>query len=172
MSGARMLAALLITGSLAVGSGLALAATAEPKASDASKTPAVSKTVVPPVAKEATEAKTTQQAEKARAAQEKGEKEVAPDRVVHGEVASVEVAAKTITVDVMRGKETETVGVEVPDTAKITEGKATKTLADVKIGDRVRMTYDRLSDKLVADQIHILKAAPAAAKRESPKKSS
>jgi hypothetical protein len=56
----------------------------------------------------------------------------------------------------MRGKEEETVGVEVPPTAKITQGKAAKTLADIKVGDRVWMKYDRTSDKLVADQIRIL----------------
>ncbi|HEX7551832.1 MAG TPA: hypothetical protein VF579_14785 [Candidatus Methylomirabilis sp.] len=172
MLGAKMLTAVLMAGSLAVGSGLALAATTDTKASEALKTPAISQAVAPAVEKAGKETKGTQQAEKARAAQEGKEKEKAPDRTVRGQVASVDVAAKTITVNVMRDKVTETVGVEVPDTAKITAGKATKPLADLKVGDQVRLTYDRLTDKLVADQIHILKAAPAAAKSESPKKSS
>ncbi len=172
MSGAKMLTAVLIAGSLAMGSGLALAATADTKASEVAKTPAVSQAVAPAVEKEAKETKGTQQMEKAQAAREKAENKVAPDRTVWGHVASVEVAAKTVTVNVMRGKAADIVGVEVPDTAKITAGKVTKALTDLKVGDRVRLTYDRLADKLVADQIHILKAAPMAAKSESPKKSS
>ncbi len=172
MLGSKMLTVVLMAGSLSVGSGLALAATTDTKAPEASKTPAASQAVAPAVEKEAKETKGTQQMEKARATQEKGEKEVASDRIVRGQVASVDVAAKTITVNVMRGKATETVGVEVPDTAKITAGKVVKTLADVKIGDRVWMQYDRLTDKLVADQMHILKAAPMGAKSDSSKKSS
>ena len=172
MLGSKMLTAVLIAGSFVVGPGLALAATTDTKATEASKTPAVSQAVAPAIAKEAKETEGTQQMEKAQAAKEKAEKEVAPDRTVRGQVASVDTTAKTITVTVMRGKATETVGVEVPDTAKISAGKVTKLLTDLKVGDHVRMTYDRLTDKLVADQIHILKAAPVAAKRESASKKS
>jgi hypothetical protein len=149
MSGAKVLMAVLAAGSLTLGVGLALAATAESKAPEASKTPAVSNAPATSTEQEA--------------------KETAVDRIVRGEVTAVETSAKTLTVKVMRGKEAETVGVEVPDSAKIHQGKATKTLADIKVGDRVWMKYDRMSDKLVADQIRILKSAPIAAKSESPK---
>jgi hypothetical protein len=172
MFGVKMLTAVLIAGNLAVGGGLALAATPAPTAPEAAKTPAVAPAAPTPGEKEAKESKTTQQTEKGQAAREKGEKEVAPDRTVSGEVTAVDVAAKTLTVNIMQGKAPETVIVGVPDSVKILQGKATKVLADLKIGDKVRMTYDRLTGKLVADQIHILKAAPAAAKSEMPKKSS
>jgi hypothetical protein len=134
------------------------------------KTPAVS---APAAAakvsgeKEAQETKAEQKAEKAQAKKEKSEKEVAADRSVRGEVAAVELAAKTLTLKTMRNKKEDIVGVEVPDAVKITQGKAAKTLADIKVGDHVWMKYDRMSDKLVADQIHILPAQKAAAKKKS-----
>jgi len=163
--------AMLAAGALALGAGVTLAATGESKAPEASKAPAVSNAPATPGNQEAKETKAVQQSEKAQATREKGEKEAAVDRIVRGEVTAVEATAKTLTVKAMRGKEAETVGVEVPDTAKITQRKATKTLADIKVGDRVWMKYDRKSDKLVADQIHILKSAPTVAKSESSKKS-
>jgi len=147
MRGTQVLLALLAAGSLTLGAGLALAASTESKAPEGSKTPAVSK--APATA---------------------GEKEAAVDRIVRGEVTAVETGAKTLTVKAMRGKEVETVAVEVPDTAKIHQGKATKVLADIKVGDRVWMKYDRMSDKLVADQIRILKPVPMASKSETSKK--
>lgn len=171
MRGVKMLIVMLAAGSLTLGAGLALAATGESKAPEASKTPAVTKAPATQVEKEAKETKAEQQAEKARAAQQKGEKEVAPDRIVRGEVTAVEISAKTLTIKTMKGKEAETIGVDVPDMTKITQGKAAKTLAGIKVGDRVWMKYDRTNDKLVADQIRILKSAPMAAKSESSKKS-
>ncbi len=150
MRGVKMVMAMLAAGSLALGGSVALAATSESRAPEASKTTEASKATPAPVAKE---------------------KETAPDRIVRGEVTSVDAGAKTLTVKALRSKETETVGVEVPDTVKITQGKMTKTLGDIKVGDRVWMKYDRMSDKLVADQIRILKSGPMAAKGETSKKS-
>jgi hypothetical protein len=106
-------------------------------------------------------------AEKAQGTQEKGEKEMAADRTVRGEVTAVETIAKTLSVKTMRNKKEETIGVDIPDAVKITEGKAAKTLADIKVGDRVWMKYDRMSDKLVADEIHILPPQKMAAKKKS-----
>ena len=154
MRGVKMLVAMLSIGSLTLGAGLALAATTETKAPEMGKAPAVT---AAPAAKMETAAK--------------GEKEVGPDRTVRGEVTAVEIPGKTLTVKTMKGKKAETVGVEIPETAKITEGKATKTLADIKVGDRVWMKYDRMTDKLVADQVRVLKPTHKAAKMESPKKS-
>ena len=163
----KVLSILLAAGALALGSGLVLAATSETKAPEGSKTPAVSKSSATSPEQESKETKAVQQTEKAQAAREGKEKEVAADRIVRGEVTAVEPGAKTLSVKVMRGKEAEDVGVQVPDNAKITQGKATKSLADIKIGDRVWMKYDRTGDKLVADLIHILPAHKMAATKKS-----
>ncbi len=140
-----------------------MAATEAPKAPEPAKTPAATAapaaaTKATPAVKKEDETKETKgKTEKAPAAK-KGEKtSMAPERVVRGEVASVEIPAKTLTVKTMKGKEPMTVGVEVPDTAKITQGKAIKHLADLKVGERVYLRYDRQNDKLVAEQIRILK---------------
>lgn len=169
MRATKVVMALLTAGALCLGAGAAMAATGESKAPEAPKAPAVSKPSTAPAGQEAKETKAVQQQEKARATREG--KETAVDRIVRGEVTAVETTAKTLTVKVMRGKEAETVGVDVPDTAKITQGKAAKTLADIKVGDRVWMKYDRMSDKLVADQIRILKSGTTAAKTGNAKKS-
>jgi hypothetical protein len=92
---------------------------------------------------------------------------VAADRTVKGQVTAVEIAAKTLSVKTMRNKKEEIIGVEVPDTVKITQGKTAKTLADIKVGEHVWMKYDRMSDKLVADQIHILPPEKTAEKKKS-----
>ena len=170
----QLLIGLWAGGSLVLASGLALAAT-QSTTPEPAKAPAVAAPVAPakePAAKEPQESKTEQKAEKAPMAKSKAEKEVAADRIVRGEVTAVEAAAKTLTVKTMRNKKEEIVGVEVPDTVKITQGKAVKTLADIKIGDRVWMKYDRMSDKLVADQIRILPHAKMATKAAKNKKTS
>ncbi len=138
--------AMLAAGALTLGAGVMLAATGETKA--------------------------VQQSEKARATQGKGEKEAAVDPIVRGQVITVEPTEKTLSVRAMRGKKAETVGVDVPDTVKITQGKAAKTLADIKVGDRVWMKYDHTNDKLVADQIHILRSGKTAGKSASKNTSS
>ena len=163
----RVLIGVLTAGSLALGAGLALAATTESKAPETAKSPAATAPASASAEKEATETKAEQKAEKAWAAKERGEKEVAADRTVRGEVTAVETTAKTLTVKTMRNKKEDIVGVDVPDMVKITEGKATKTLADVKVGDRVWMKYDRMSSKLVADEIHILPPQKSAATKKS-----
>ncbi len=156
---AQLLIGVCTAGSLALATGLAMAATTESKTPEPAKTPAVAAPAAPANAsgaKEAQEYKAEPKAEKAPMAKGKAEKEVAADRIVRGEVTAVEATAKTLSVKTMRNKKEETVGVEVPETVKITQGKAAKTLADIKVGDRVWMKYDRMSDKLVADQIRIL----------------
>ena len=156
--------------SLALAAGLALAATTETKTPEAAKAPALAAPAAPAKAsgeKEAQEYKAGQKAEKAEVTQEKGEKEVAADRTARGEVTAVETTAKTLSVKTMRNKKEDIIGVEVPDTVKITQGKAAKTLADIKVGDHVWMKYDRMSDKLVADTIHILPPQKTAPKKKS-----
>lgn len=162
---------LLAAGALALGAGVTLAATGE-KAPEAAKTPTVSNAPATAGNQEAKETKAVQQSEKTQATREEGEKETAVDRIVRGEVTAVEPTAKALTVKAMLGKEPTTVGVDVPDTARITQGKAMKTLADIKVGDRVWMKYDRMSDRLVADQIHILRPGKTASKSTSKSKGS
>lgn len=127
--------ALMAAGSLALGTGTALAS------SDTATAPEGSKPAAAPAAKKA---------------------EV---HRVRGEVTSVEPGAKTMVVKVMEGKKEMTVGVDVNDKTVIRRGRAHKTLADIKVGDRVWMKYDRESDKLVAEQIRILRTAHVAAKQ-------
>jgi hypothetical protein len=62
------------------------------------------------------------------------------------------------------------VAVEVPSTAKITAGKVGKSVTDITIGSRIWMRYDRLSDRLVADQIRLLPADHAKAVTSGKKK--
>jgi hypothetical protein len=163
----KVLIGMLAATSLAFGASVSLAATTESKTPEAAKSPAVTTPAPPSAEKEATETKAEQKAEKAQVAKEKGEKEVAADRSVRGEVTAVETTAKTLTVKTMRNKKEDIIGVEVPDTVKITQGKAVKTLADIKVGDHVWMKYDRMSQKLVADTIHILPPQKTAAKKKS-----
>jgi len=84
---------------------------------------------------------------------------------VRGEVTAVEPGARTMTVKAMQGKQELTVGVDVTDKTVIRQGKAHKTLGDIKVGDRVWMKYERTGDKLVAENIHILKPTHVAAKK-------
>jgi len=164
---AKVLIGVWAATSLVLGTGLALAATTESKTPEAAKSPAVTTPAPASTAKEATESKADQKTEKAQVAKEKGEKEVATDRTVRGEVTAVETTAKTLTVKTMRNKMEDIIGVEVPDAVKITQGKAAKSLADIKVGDRVWMKYDRMENKLVADEVHILPSHKSAAKQKS-----
>ncbi|MEW6109522.1 MAG: DUF5666 domain-containing protein [Nitrospirota bacterium] len=75
---------------------------------------------------------------------------------VTGDVAAVDAKASTITV---KGKKGEIVA-SVNDKTKITSGKDKKTLADVKVGDKVRVKYVEADGKNTAKSIAIL-AAPA-----------
>ena len=137
MRGSQKLLALVAAGALTLGAGVALAAT------DASKTAA---------SPEATTVQTANKAEVHR---------------VRGEVTAVEPGAKTMVVKAMEGKKALDVGVDVTDKTIIREGKASKTLTDIKVGDRVWMKYEKTNDKLVADFVRILKPAKMAAKSKS-----
>jgi hypothetical protein len=138
MRGSMKLLALVVTGSLSLGVGLALASgTGTSKATGVNKSSA------------------SQMEKKSEA------------RHVQGEVTAVEHGAKTLVVKAMEGKKALDVGVDVTDKTIIREGKANKTLGDIKVGDRVWMKYEKTSDKLVADSIRILKPATMAAKNKS-----
>ncbi len=134
---AKILMAVLTAGSLALGSGPALATTASPKTTGSSKSGA---------------AQSEKKAEMHR---------------IRGEVTAVEPGANTMVIKAPEGKKELTVGVDVNDKTIIREGKAAKTLADVKVGDKVWMKYERVNDKLVANYIRILNPASMAAKSKS-----
>ena len=72
-----------------------------------------------------------------------------------GKVVAVEPGSKTIVMETTVGKSVMTVGAEVPDTASITAGKAAKKLADIKVGDKIRMKWLREDNKLVVQSIAI-----------------
>jgi len=83
---------------------------------------------------------------------------------VKGEVTAVEPTAKTLTVKAMQGKETMDVGATITDKTAIREGKTTKTLGDIKVGDHVTMTYEKTGTGMVAHAIHIQPAKTTAKK--------
>jgi hypothetical protein len=139
MRGVKVLTALLAAGALSLSATIALAA-ASP-APEGTKAPGASKTMTTSKAREG--------------------KETTADRTLRGEVTAIEPSATpaTLSVKLVRGKETKSLDVIVPATAKITQGKTVKTLADIKVGDRVWVKYDQMKDHKEADQIRILKSA-------------
>jgi hypothetical protein len=137
MRGSQKLLALVAAGALTLGAAVALAAPDTSKAAEATKPSAT-------------------QAEKK-----------AEFHRVRGEVTAVEPGAKTMVVKAMEGKKTLDVGVDITGKTIIRQGKANKTLDDIKVGDRVWMKYEKASDKLVADFVRILKPAKMAAKSKS-----
>jgi hypothetical protein len=137
MRGTHRLLVLVAAGALILGTGLAFAKTGTSKTTEGSKAIAT---------------RTERKAEIHR---------------VRGEVTAVEPGAKTMVVNAMEGKKALDVGVDVTDKTIIRQGKANKTLGDIKVGDRVWMKYEKTSDKLVADYIRILKPTRMAAKSKS-----
>lgn len=85
---------------------------------------------------------------------------------VTGDVKAVDMKAKTITVTkTMKGKAEETVAT-VDDKTKIMMGEEKKALADVKVGEKVKVVYKEVEGKNVAKSITIM---PAAKKAEPTK---
>jgi Cu/Ag efflux protein CusF len=138
MRGSQKLLALVAAGALTLGAAVALAAPDTSKAAEATKPSAT-----------------------------QAEKKAEFHRVVRGEVTAVEPGAKTMVVKAMEGKKALDVGVDLTDKTIIRQGKANKTLEDIKVGDRVWMKYEKANDKLVADFVRILKPAKMAAQSKS-----
>ncbi len=92
------------------------------------------------------------------------EKKAAPAKVkqVTGDVAAVDAKANTITV---KGKKGDTV-VTCDDKTKIMMGKDKKALADVKVGDNVKVKYSEADGKMTAKSVDI----KAAEKKAEPVK--
>ena len=100
-------------------------------------------------------------AEKAAAPAEKKEMKAekakkAVKKQVTGEVTAVDAAANTLTVKGKKGD----VMLSTDDKTTVMEGKAKKTLADVKAGDKVTVHYSEADGKNVAHKV-VMKAAPA-----------
>ena len=70
---------------------------------------------------------------------------------VTGEVAAVDAMAKTITVKAKKGETT----VTADDKTKVMMGKEKKTIADVKVGDKVTVKYSEADGKMVAKSVAI-----------------
>jgi len=106
-------------------------------------------------------------ANKEAAPMEKAEKasKKAAHKQVTGEVASVDAAAKTITVKGKKGEVT----VSVDEKTKIMEGKAKKTLEDVKAGAKVTVKYTEAEGKNTAKSV-MMKAAKKMEKKEKTEK--
>jgi Cu/Ag efflux protein CusF len=85
---------------------------------------------------------------------------------VTGDVKAVDMKAKTITVTkMMKDKAEETVAT-VDDKTKIMMGEEKKALADVKVGEKVKVVYKEVEGKNVAKSITIM---PAEKKAEPTK---
>ena len=84
-----------------------------------------------------------------------------------GEIQAVDQKAKTITVKGMRGSVTAT----ADEKTVVKSGKDMKTFADLKVGDRVVLTFEPSEGKNMAKTISISPpaAAPAEKKGESKK---
>ncbi len=80
-----------------------------------------------------------------------------------GEVTAVDTTANTVTIKTKKGE----VVVGVNDKTKIHYGKAKKTIADIKAGDKVTAGYTEADGKNVAKSIAIwhVKAVKKAAKK-------
>jgi ribosomal protein S1 len=107
-------------------------------------------------------------AEKAAApAPEKAMEKKAPVKVkwLSGEVTAVDAAANTITV---KGKKAE-VTLTANDKTSIKMGKEKKTLADVKVGEKVSTRYSEVEGKNVAKSI-MLKSEKAEKKAKKMEK--
>lgn len=79
-------------------------------------------------------------------------------RTVSGDVEAVNLAAapQVIVVKViLPTKEDLIVGATVGADVAITRGKEQASLADVKAGDRVRITYEKRADGIAARAIHV-----------------
>ena len=79
---------------------------------------------------------------------------------VDGEVTAVDPAAKTVTLKAKssKGKET-TVAAMTDDHTRIQEGKANKSLSDLKVGDHVRLQYEHKAQGDLARQILVQTAS-------------
>ena len=135
---------LLIGGSPSLG----VAGEAEQKAQAPAKSEKAEKT------EEAT--KETTETPKAPQAAEKSAETKKPAGLV-GTVVAVTPASRTVVVDAPLGKQGLRIGAEVTDRTRIREGSKKASLADLKEGERVRITFHRITTGDEATSLDILR---------------
>lgn len=97
--------------------------------------------------------------EKKEAAPVKAEEKKAPEKVmsVTGDVVAVDAKAMTLTVKGKKGD----VALSTNDKTTVKMGKEKKALADVKVGDKVKVKYTEVDGKNIAKSVAIKPAVTA-----------
>jgi hypothetical protein len=72
---------------------------------------------------------------------------------LNGEIAAIDQAAKMVTVKAKRNGKEITVAALVDDRTGIRDGRITKSLAELKVGERVRMYYESQGKRDLARNI-------------------
>jgi hypothetical protein len=72
---------------------------------------------------------------------------------LNGEIAFIDQTAKTVTVKAKRDGKEITVAALVDDHTGIRDGRSTKSLADLKVGERVRIYYEHQEKRDLARNI-------------------
>jgi Cu/Ag efflux protein CusF len=82
------------------------------------------------------------------------EKKAGKAMQVTGEVTNIDAKANTLTVKGKKGD----VAISVDDKTAIMAGKEKKSLADVKVGDKVKVMYSDADGKMMAKSVHMMGA--------------
>jgi Cu/Ag efflux protein CusF len=72
---------------------------------------------------------------------------------LNGEIASIDRAKKMVTVKSKRNGKEITVAAQLDDRTAIMDGRNSKSFADLKVGERVRMYYERQDNRELARNI-------------------
>ena len=72
---------------------------------------------------------------------------------LNGEIASIDRAKKMVTVKTRRNGKEITVAAQLDDRTAIMDGRNSKSFADLKVGERVRMYYERQDNRELARNI-------------------
>jgi len=72
---------------------------------------------------------------------------------LNGESASIDRAKKMVTVKTKRNGKEITVAAQLDDRTAIMDGRNSKSFADLKVGERVRMYYERQDNRELARNI-------------------
>jgi hypothetical protein len=72
---------------------------------------------------------------------------------LNGEIASIDRAKKMVTVKTKRNGKEITVAAQLDDRTAIMDGRNSKSFGDLKVGERVRMYYERQDNRQLARNI-------------------
>jgi hypothetical protein len=72
---------------------------------------------------------------------------------LNGEIASIDRAKKMVTVKTKRNGKEITVAAQLDDRTAIMDGRNSKSFGDLKVGERVRMYYERQDNRELARNI-------------------